>query len=54
MDQNGELFHSLIGPYNEGDRLFLVCETEGGKLKIQLHTAINKYFKNINCFIFLL
>ncbi|GBL85764.1 Nephrin [Araneus ventricosus] len=31
MDQNGELFHSLIGPYNEGDRLFLVCETEGGK-----------------------
>ena len=28
---NGEPQSSLIGPYNEGDRLVLVCEVEGGK-----------------------
>ena len=31
MDTNGEPQPSLIGPFNEGDRLVLVCEAEGGK-----------------------
>ncbi|XP_054163059.1 kin of IRRE-like protein 3 isoform X2 [Oppia nitens] len=31
MDANSEPQPSLIGPYNEGDRLVLVCEVEGGK-----------------------
>lgn len=31
-DQNGEILpsKSIIGPYNEGDRLLLVCQVEGG------------------------
>lgn len=28
---NGEVLSSLIGPFNEGDRLVLVCEADGGK-----------------------
>lgn len=28
---NNEVLSSLIGPFNEGDRLSLVCETRGGK-----------------------
>ncbi|CAG2107347.1 unnamed protein product [Medioppia subpectinata] len=31
MDGNGEPQPALIGPYNEGDRLVLVCVVEGGK-----------------------
>ncbi|CAL1288955.1 unnamed protein product, partial [Larinioides sclopetarius] len=30
-DQNGEILESLIGPYNEGDNLHLICEAEEGK-----------------------
>ncbi|GFR14695.1 nephrin, partial [Trichonephila clavata] len=30
-DQNGEILESLIGPYNEGDNLHLICESEEGK-----------------------
>ncbi|UYV62974.1 hypothetical protein LAZ67_2002692 [Cordylochernes scorpioides] len=29
-DHTGEILESLIGPYNEGDRLVLICEVEGG------------------------
>lgn len=29
-DQNGEILESLIGPYNEGDNLHLICEAEEG------------------------
>lgn len=32
-DQNGEILptKSVIGPYNEGDKLILVCQVEGGE-----------------------
>lgn len=30
-DQNKEVLQSLIGPYNEGEPLVLVCEVVGGK-----------------------
>ncbi|XP_067143673.1 neural cell adhesion molecule 2-like [Centruroides vittatus] len=30
-DHNGEVLQGMIGPYNEGDRLLLICESEGGK-----------------------
>lgn len=30
MDQNGEPQQSVISSYNEGDRLKLICEVEGG------------------------
>lgn len=29
-DEAGDILQSLIGPYNEGDTLKLICETEGG------------------------
>ncbi|XP_022256925.1 hemicentin-2-like, partial [Limulus polyphemus] len=29
-DQNGKILRSLIGPYNEGDSLLVICEVEGG------------------------
>ncbi|GBN14907.1 hypothetical protein AVEN_95125-1 [Araneus ventricosus] len=32
-DQNGEILESLIGPYNEGDNLHLICEAEEGELE---------------------
>lgn len=35
-DMTGEPLHSLIGPYNEGDRLGLVCSVEGGQPKPQV------------------
>ncbi|RWS31512.1 hemicentin-1-like protein [Leptotrombidium deliense] len=31
MDSNDETLSTLIGPYNEGERLVLICEVEGGK-----------------------
>ncbi|KAF8781522.1 Nephrin like protein [Argiope bruennichi] len=30
-DINGEVLSGIIGPYNEGEGLHLICETEGGK-----------------------
>ncbi|XP_076366982.1 neural cell adhesion molecule 2-like isoform X1 [Tachypleus tridentatus] len=30
-DVNGQVLESLVGPFNEGESLTLVCETEGGK-----------------------
>ncbi|XP_076325593.1 B-cell receptor CD22-like isoform X6 [Tachypleus tridentatus] len=30
-DTNGQVLESLVGPYNEGESLTLVCESEGGK-----------------------
>ncbi|XP_035218640.1 nephrin-like isoform X2 [Stegodyphus dumicola] len=30
-DSNGEILSGIVGPYNEGDSLHLICETEGGK-----------------------
>ena len=30
-DASGEVLSSLIGPFNEGERLLLVCDVEGGK-----------------------
>ncbi|XP_022245077.1 nephrin-like isoform X5 [Limulus polyphemus] len=29
-DGKGDLIHKVAGPYNEGDRLVLLCESEGG------------------------
>ncbi|XP_076314755.1 neural cell adhesion molecule 1-like [Tachypleus tridentatus] len=29
-DRNGKILRSLIGPYNEGDSLLVICEVEGG------------------------
>ncbi|RWS12225.1 nephrin-like protein, partial [Dinothrombium tinctorium] len=31
MDANDEILNTLIGPYNEGERLVLICEVDGGK-----------------------
>ncbi|GIY93421.1 nephrin [Caerostris extrusa] len=30
-DINGEVLSGIVGPYNEGEGLHLICETEGGK-----------------------
>ncbi|KAG8188948.1 hypothetical protein JTE90_016615 [Oedothorax gibbosus] len=30
-DTNGEVLTGIVGPYNEGESLHLICETEGGK-----------------------
>lgn len=35
-DQNGEILESLIGPYNEGDNLHLICEAEEGNYKVMI------------------
>ncbi|GFU41313.1 hypothetical protein TNCV_3011361 [Trichonephila clavipes] len=29
-DINGEVLSGIVGPYNEGEGLHLICETEGG------------------------
>ena len=31
IDSRGEEIFSVIGPYKEGERLFLTCEVRGGK-----------------------
>ncbi|XP_022236802.1 hemicentin-1-like [Limulus polyphemus] len=35
-DEKGEVILTVAGPYNEGDRLVLLCESEGGKPKPSL------------------
>ena len=32
MDEFGQHLHGIIGPYNEGQPVSLICEGEGGKL----------------------
>lgn len=32
-DYNGKVLSGIIGPYNEGDSLHLICQAEGGNLK---------------------
>lgn len=41
-DQNGEILatKSVIGPYNEGDKLVLICQVEGGKRLPWMTTTI--------------
>lgn len=31
-DISGEVLSGIVGPYNEGEGLHLVCETEGGNV----------------------
>lgn len=42
LDETGAQIKSLIGPYNEGEPLVLICEAIGGKFVFQLK-IISKY-----------
>ena len=33
IDRNGDEIYSVIGPYEEGDNLYVTCEVSGGKFK---------------------
>ncbi|CAM1320456.1 Uncharacterised protein g7488 [Pycnogonum litorale] len=43
MDENGQSLKGLVGPYNEGSRLHITCEVEGGK-----PTPIVKWWRGLN------
>lgn len=34
MDEYGQRLKDVVGPYNEGASLTLICEAEGGKNKV--------------------
>ncbi|XP_067133355.1 protein turtle-like [Centruroides vittatus] len=42
-NKNGEVLDGVIGPYNEGDRIYLLCEAEGGRPLPSLTWWKNKY-----------
>lgn len=43
MDEFGQHLHGIIGPYNEGQPVSLICEGEGGELFSHI------YLKLCNC-----
>lgn len=45
-DYNGKVLSGVIGPYNEGDSLHLICQAEGGKMNYFHQVSIfNQYYK---------